>query len=523
MAELPFFAGEEGRGHVLALLFFLSAAVITLWGTWEGTLPASDEAVLAETGREILVTDDPATMHFDGAPVYDTPPLAPWLMSFFYLIFGVNEFAARFAFVLLSCLSYYVVYLAGSAASRCGQTAAEPGPAAPAGKPPRCVVWGAFPAAVGVLAAAVFASTPLLGKFAPHVTLGLPFAFFTSLALLGWLSLPARGRGYFLWGAGVAGGILSVGGGAFLVVAGAVVASAIDRSRRGILRDPRFWIATAASVALGGLWLFPAAARGGAGFFSSPLLAPLALVVRPAANTPSLVLDSVRSVVLRSLPWSIIAVIAAARIVALRGDRRRAAAIEEVDGALLAFAAVIFAPLALAGAGNPSSFLPVVPFASILVAREVSRWLRRGGADPARRVWAVNHVMTALFSLLMLLVVATPLALRSTAVDPMESVARVAPRVAPGGEKIGNFRQEYREQCARMLFYGGRSLERPLAEPEEVAAALRANPSKVFLASSAGIEALRRDPDFPYEIRLLYGAGDLALFGIREAAAEEAP
>ncbi len=113
MAELPFLAAEEGRGHVLALLFFFAVFLVAAWGSWQGTLPASDEAVLAQTANEIGSIGRALPLRFDGVPVHDTPPFAPWLMAVFYSRFGVNEFAARFAFVLLSIAAIYVTYLRG--------------------------------------------------------------------------------------------------------------------------------------------------------------------------------------------------------------------------------------------------------------------------------------------------------------------------------------------------------------------------------------------------------------------------
>ncbi|MBN1164832.1 MAG: hypothetical protein JXB45_09660, partial [Candidatus Krumholzibacteriota bacterium] len=52
MAELPFLAGEHGRGPFLVVLFFLSVMVITLWGAWEGSLPQTEEIITAEIARE---------------------------------------------------------------------------------------------------------------------------------------------------------------------------------------------------------------------------------------------------------------------------------------------------------------------------------------------------------------------------------------------------------------------------------------------------------------------------------------
>jgi len=523
LAELPFFAGEEGRGHLLVLLFFISVSVITIWGTWQGVLPASDEAVLAQTAREIVTTGSARTMHFDGMPVHDTPPLAPWLMSFFFLVFGVNVFAARFAFVLLAVVSFYIVYLAGRTASQDWGATGEEG-CGPVGQHEALRShWGSLPTATGFLAAVILASSPLFGRFGPHITLGLPFAFFTALALLGWLQLPGNRLGNVLWGAGVAGALLSAGGGAFLIIVGALLASLVERNRRGLWRTPSFMLATFIGVFIGGLWLFPATAASGRGFFGNPLWAPLADIIRPPAHASWLMLNSLKNTWLATLPWAIPATLAAGRIIFSTGSRRRSGHVHEIDEALLIFSAALFLPLSIAGAGTASSFLPVLPGIAILSAREVARWMRRPGKDATKRVWTVNHVMTALFCLLMLLVAATPLRLRRTGSDPIREVARMAERLTPERTRIGNFRQRYREQCARMLFYGNRPLEQPRMNPGDVAAALRNDPRLIFLSSARDLEMLRGFEGFPFDIHVLYGAGDLVLFGIREPGADEAP
>lgn len=520
MTELPFFAGEEGRGHILVLLFFVSAFVITVWGTWDGALPAGSEASLAETAREIVATGEPLPMRFDGAPAHDTPPLAPWLMSFFFLVFGVNEFAARFAFVLLSVAASWVLLVAGREASR--DLAAHEAAAAEARESERATRWATLPAATGVLAAIILAATPLFGRFAPHVTTGLPFAFFVSLALLGWLYLPERRGGAILWGVAIAGGILSVGAGGLLPVIGAAVVSAVERSRRRIWRTPSFIAATAAGLAIGGWWLVPAAARGG-GFLASPLWAPLAALVRPGPRAGAALLDSAVNVWLRSVPWSVPATVAAARILFFTGGRRRAAAVGEIDSALLLFAAALFVPFAVAGAEPVSAFLAVAPFTAILAAREIARLALLRGRHPMRRVWVVNSVMTALFCLLMLLVVSTFVSLRRSSADPIREVARVAGRISPAGARIGGYGPSARGENARMLFYGGRSLDEPIETPAELGAALRADPAKLFLSSVNDVEALAGCGDFQMELRVYFGAGDLVLFGARQPRPDEAP
>jgi 4-amino-4-deoxy-L-arabinose transferase-like glycosyltransferase len=524
LAELPFFTGEEGRGHILALLFFLSISVITVWGTWQGTLPASDEAVLAQIAHEIATTRDALTMRFDGVAVHDTPPLGPWLMSVFLLLFGVNEFSARLVFVILSIVTFYVLYLAGKTASR------DWGASAPGGCPlpvsaekGKRTHWGTLPTAVGFLSAVVLAASPLFGKFTPHITLGLPFAFCTAVALLGWLYLPGRRLGLVFWGAGIAGCVLSSGAGAVLVVLGALLAGIADKARRGLWRSGGFAVATVLGLVLGGLWLIPETARSSQGLSENALWAPLIRIFRPSAATPSAMLDAFINVWLRNLPWSVPATVAAVRVVFFRGDRKCDAFVDDVDGALLVFAAVIFFPLSLAGAAALDSFLPVLPIVSIVAAREVARWLRRPGRDLAKRVWTLSHVMTALFCLLMLLVLAAPINIRRTVNDPIKDVAKMAARLTNEGSRVGNLAQPYREQCARMLFYGNRSLEKPRETALEIAGALSGDPRMIFLSSAQNVEALRSIRDFPFEIKVLYGSGDLVLFGAREPGAPDAP
>ncbi|MFA4948581.1 MAG: glycosyltransferase family 39 protein [Candidatus Krumholzibacteriia bacterium] len=520
MAELPFFAGEEGRGHILALLFFLSAFLIAVWGSWQGTLPASDEAVLAQTANEIHTAGDALTLRFDGAPVHDTPPLGPWLMSLFLMLFGVNEFAARFAFVLLSIGAIYVTYCAGRAASRdWGAPVAQCPPATAEGDYKRAH-WGSLPTAAGFFSAVVLAASPTFGRFMPHITLGIPFAFFAALGLLGWLKLPGGRGGFVLWGAAVGGSVLSAGAGGFLLILGALAAGLVDRDRRALWRTPGFILATFIGVLIGGIWLVPETIRSGLSFFDNALWAPLARVIRPSAGAPAVMLDSLTNVWLRNLPWSIPATVAAARVIFFRKKSAREAGVSGVDAALLVFAAAVFVPLSLAGGDTLSSFLPVLPFVAVLTAREVARWLRRPGKNLAKRLWTLNHVATAIFCLLMLLVATTPVSFRRTINDPIRDVARMAARIVPAGSRIGNFGQPYREQCARMLFYGGRALERPRASAEEVAGALNEDPRMIFLSSARDVEMLRSSGAFPFEIRVLYGAGDLVLFGARASGSK---
>lgn len=523
MAELPFLAGEEGRGHVLALLFFLSVFLTAVWGSWQGSLPASDEAVLAQIANEVPHIGRALPLLFDGAPVHDTPPFAPWFMALMFSRFGTNNFAARFAFVLLSLGAVYLTFLAGRAASRDWDlpAGAEPAPAADGA----CgrMHWRSLSTAAGFLSAVALAASPLFGRFMPHVTPGVPFAFFAALGLLGWLLLPRSRRGYYLWGAAIVGGILSAGAGGFLLIPGALLAGLFDRERRSLWRTPEFALTTLGGALIGGIWIGVETARGGLGFFDNALWAPVALVVRPPDGALPALLGSLANVWLGNLPWSVPATAICARIAFFRSRGPAEARAGGIDAALLVFAAVLFVPLSLGGADSPDAFLPLLPFVAVLSAREVARWLRRSGRSLAERLWSLNSVATAIYCLVMLLVVATPIRIRTAAEEPIESVAEMAGRIVPAGDRVGNFGQPYRVQCARMLFYGGRALGARLADADEVAAALRENPRTIFLSSARDLETLRATPAFPFEIRVLYGAGELVLFGARTAGDDAIP
>jgi 4-amino-4-deoxy-L-arabinose transferase-like glycosyltransferase len=62
-----------------------------------------DEAVFAETTREMMETGNLLTPIYNYAPRYDKPILFYWLMASAFALFGANEFAARFWPALAGC------------------------------------------------------------------------------------------------------------------------------------------------------------------------------------------------------------------------------------------------------------------------------------------------------------------------------------------------------------------------------------------------------------------------------------
>ncbi|MGH7844615.1 MAG: phosphatase PAP2 family protein, partial [Candidatus Binatia bacterium] len=78
-----------------AILFFHQLGAIPLFDV--------DEAVFAESTREMLETGDFLTPAYNSTPRFDKPILFYWLMSSAFALLGVNELAARFWPALAGC------------------------------------------------------------------------------------------------------------------------------------------------------------------------------------------------------------------------------------------------------------------------------------------------------------------------------------------------------------------------------------------------------------------------------------
>lgn len=72
-----------------------------------------DEINFAEAAREMIITGDWLRVQIDYAPFWEKPPLFIWLQALSMLIFGVNEFAARFPNALLGVITLQVLLALG--------------------------------------------------------------------------------------------------------------------------------------------------------------------------------------------------------------------------------------------------------------------------------------------------------------------------------------------------------------------------------------------------------------------------
>ena len=337
------------------------------------------------------------------------------------------------------------------------------------------------------------------------------------------LSLPGGRSGYILWATGLAGSIFISGASGAAIVAGALVVCVADRGRRCVVRNGWFLLATVVALAAGGIWLVLKAPPGGGGFYDNQLWAGFAGFARPQQGVLKAIYGQIKNVWLLNLPWSVVATLAFLQALLIYGKEAATRGIESIDRALALFIAVVFAILAFTSPGKTELLITLMPAAAVLSAREITRWIK--GKSPERilsRLWSFNQAMVSLFCLLMLLLLATPLRLHRVDVDPIKEVAMMANQQAGEGESVGNYNQPYRTQGARMLFYGGRSLDRPFSEPGNIAGTFERGPGKIFLSTFEDFKFLCESEEIDVGLHMIYRAGSLVLFGA-SSGPEEVP
>ena len=98
-----------------SLMIVVGVAFFTIFfGIGGVPLLDPDEPVYAETAREMIQFGDFLSPRIFGEYWYDKPPMYYWLVALAQLVFGVNEFAARFPAALMAAGTVVMVYVSGT-------------------------------------------------------------------------------------------------------------------------------------------------------------------------------------------------------------------------------------------------------------------------------------------------------------------------------------------------------------------------------------------------------------------------
>lgn len=156
----------------LALLLLIAACVFFI-GLGRLPLLEPDEGRNAEVSREMLVTHDYVTPHYDSLTYLDKPAFQFWLIAGSFRLFGISEWAARFPSALLALACVLLAWILSRSMEARGRGA-------------------------GFRAGVILAVSPLFFVFARTVIFDMTLTLFVALALyLFWLNdgrdRPSRG------------------------------------------------------------------------------------------------------------------------------------------------------------------------------------------------------------------------------------------------------------------------------------------------------------------------------------------
>ncbi len=101
-------SGAETRA---VLVVVLGALLLFTYGLGAGDLWEHDEATYTQAAREMLGTRDPLTMHVNGRPWFDKPPLFMWLQALTGSAFGFTTFVARVWSAVFGALAVAATFL----------------------------------------------------------------------------------------------------------------------------------------------------------------------------------------------------------------------------------------------------------------------------------------------------------------------------------------------------------------------------------------------------------------------------
>jgi 4-amino-4-deoxy-L-arabinose transferase-like glycosyltransferase len=148
-------AAHDARRSLIVL--FLSAILLLSAGMHRISLQSLDDAFYARKGVEMARSGNFFTVTLGDEPAFQNPPLQFWIMGRSFVVFGENDFAARFPFVVMGLVTLVAAVRIGTLTV--GRTA-------------------------GVTAAALLLITPLFSSTARGTMMEIPFGCWVTLTFL---------------------------------------------------------------------------------------------------------------------------------------------------------------------------------------------------------------------------------------------------------------------------------------------------------------------------------------------------
>jgi len=211
--------------RLTASILLIIASTVLFFRLGHSPLESWDEAIYAESAKEMLRGGDWITLHWNGQPFFQKPPLLIWSTALLFKLFGISETAARAASALSGVGCVLLTFLLA-------RMFAGPLESAVAG--------------LILLFSRQFAYSARFG------TMDVMLTLFMLLALYAYLQTEKDNRWWLVVGAASGLSVLTKGAAAFPLVL--VLGAMVLWRKRQHSKSRSFWLGVALCVVIGGTW-----------------------------------------------------------------------------------------------------------------------------------------------------------------------------------------------------------------------------------------------------------------------------
>ena len=467
--------GKISSPSLAAIMVGILAIVLFFNDLGETSLPSYDDAYHAQTAKEMLNRLDPIGISYGGHFSFESSPLPNWLIAISYLIFGVNEYAARFPSALLALLGIVIVYFFSR--KRWGESAA-------------------------VAAGFILLTSMLYLRYGRDVMAEIPLTFFTALALLAFISAQEKERKYLWFGLFTGLAVLSKSalGIIPLIIAGIYL---IAKGRARKLFNKYFIGAVAITLLTVSIWYIPALLSYGQRFIDSHIGAYLANHTFTGHHASMGIWGLFYYILwlpVQYLPW--ILLLLPSLYWTIREWKK-----DNTGPALLLAILVPIVLLSLITSKYTRYLMPIFPASSILI---VSTWSKK---IPERLQKKITAVIGGIAAIAVIVIIVFPLSFGSDRNADIKKVAATISSLEKYSFLVNYKLDHYRIQNP-MLFYSDRVFTHEMSKIDSVEGLVGRSGASLVLTKSENTVELQSLTRKGFAVQQEIAAGELVLFKI---------
>lgn len=311
-------------------------------------LQSWDEAVYAQSAKEMVASGEYLTPHWNQQPFFQKPPLTLWATAALFKLFGVSELTSRAFSALAGVGCVLLTFLIGRLF---------------------------LSESAALVASLILVVTPHFNYYARQGGMDVPLTFFMLLCLFAYLKAKDDSRWWIVFG--LAGGLAVMTKGVAAAPLFVAVGLALVLARSKVWELRHFWIGVGLLIVIGGSWHAVMLQLHGEPFLreyvGQQIMARSSAIVDAEPHTPTYY---VTIAFYGLLPFTVLLPLAGVRIY-----KRR-----EFPIVLLIFGAVVFLMYSVAATKHPWYIVPLYPVLALALAS-----LRYNRAVTALAVLALLH------------------------------------------------------------------------------------------------------------------------------------